>query len=163
LRRGELLGCPPKVGECRRGVVAIATQLSPDELCVSGWKARFPGFERPQAGRQVRFGLLPSWRGGGSQRLGPHAVGEAFGEDAADLVGDAHRVLGERQGVLDAPRGQGDVGSRDGEPVGEDEPAEAGTDGVRVLHVAVGGRVMAESSAGPSAEGETGVEDDLLA
>jgi hypothetical protein len=33
---------------------------------------------------------------------GPHAVGEAFGEDAADLVGNAHRLLCERQGLVDA-------------------------------------------------------------
>ena len=61
------------------------------------------------------------------------------------------------------PRGQGGVGAGDGEPISEDEPTQTSTDGVGLLHVAAGGRVLAEPSVGPTAEGETGVEDDLLA
>jgi hypothetical protein len=111
----------------------------------------------------MRLGLIPARWGGGSQRLGPHPVGEAFGKDAADLVGNAHRLLCEGQGFVDASRGQGGVGAGDGEPIDEDEPTQTSTDGVGLFHVAAGGRMVVEPSVGPPAEGESGVEDDLLA
>ena len=71
----------------------------------------------------MRFSLVPARRVQEGQSLAPDALGQPFGEEPANGLGELHCLLCQGQGLFDLTSSQDDFGIGGSYPIGDQKPA----------------------------------------